>query len=243
MQRLGGDVFAPMNDYLSQIAVSTANLPTDIAAPIATAVANNGNAAVLVGIAVLARRGGGAARQNGAGERRTEAVLLDQISRLIASGNASAGSLWSEHRSAAHRYSNYGFLGAVEGRRLMALNLTKYGRKAMFDHMFGRGAHSFPTNRYLALFTADPTAEGTLTNEVAVGGYARVEISDLMGDADLALKQIANAFDIIFPPVSSAVSAISAHMGVMDVATRRRRQHAVSRAAGNTADPCRGRAI
>jgi hypothetical protein len=100
----------------------------------------------------------------------------------------------------------------------MALNLAKYGRKAMLDHMFGRIAHPFPTNRYLALFTADPTAEGTLTNEVAVGGYARVEISDLMGDADLALKQIANTFDIIFPPVSSAVSAIT-HMGVMDVAT------------------------
>ena len=89
LQRLGGDYFAPMNDYLSQIAVSTANLPTDIAEPIAVAVANNGNAAV---VAELQSLRGEVVELRGKVEQasQTEAVLLDQISRLIASGNASA---------------------------------------------------------------------------------------------------------------------------------------------------------
>ena len=88
LQRLGGDYFAPMNDYLSQIAVSTGNLPANIAEPIATAVASNGNAAV---VAELQSLRGDVVELRGKVDAaaKIEAVLLDQIARLIASGNVS----------------------------------------------------------------------------------------------------------------------------------------------------------
>lgn len=100
----------------------------------------------------------------------------------------------------------------------MTANLTRYGRKAMLDHVCGRVAYPFPANVYLGLFTADPTETGALVNEVAVGGYARLEISDLMGSADLAARTIVNSADMLFAPVDAPVASIT-HFGVLDSAT------------------------
>ena len=84
----------------------------------------------------------------------------------------------------------------------MSLNKTKYGRKAMLDHFFGRASYAFPTNVYAALFSADPTDAGTLTNELTQTGYARVEVSDKLGNADLTSGVISNNLLITFGPAT-----------------------------------------
>jgi hypothetical protein len=100
----------------------------------------------------------------------------------------------------------------------MAMNKTKYGRKAVLDHFFGRVSHTFPTNRWAALFSGDPTDEGLLTDELTEDGYARVEITDLMADAILGTGMIANQNDITFGPAGEDWSEIT-HIGIMDSAT------------------------
>jgi hypothetical protein len=82
----------------------------------------------------------------------------------------------------------------------MAQNLTQYGQKVVLDHFFGRIDHPFPANVYLALFSADPGETGSLAGELTQSGYARVEISDLMGDTVLASGIISNTGRIRFGP-------------------------------------------
>ena len=100
----------------------------------------------------------------------------------------------------------------------MALNKTKYLRKKVLDHFFGRVEYSFPANVYAALFTADPTDEGLLTNELDEDGYARIEISALMADAVESTGSITNANDIEFGPAAEDWPEIT-HIGIMDAST------------------------
>ena len=100
----------------------------------------------------------------------------------------------------------------------MAMNKTRYGRRAVLDHMLGRSEHPFPTGRWLALFNGDPTEIGLLDDELTEDGYARVEITDLLGDAILASGQISNAADIAFEEAGEDWSEIT-HAGIMDSAT------------------------
>ena len=100
----------------------------------------------------------------------------------------------------------------------MAMNKTKYGRKAVLDHFFGVTQYSFPVNVYAALFSADPTDEGLLTDELTEAGYARIEISAKMAAAVLATGVMANDVDIVFGPAAEDWSEVS-HIGIMDSAT------------------------
>ncbi len=100
----------------------------------------------------------------------------------------------------------------------MALNKTRYGRKAVLDHFFGRAAYAFPTNVYAALFTADPTELGTQTSEITAGGYARVEISEKMSDAVLATGVITNSAEIAWSDATEDWPEIT-HIGIMDAST------------------------
>jgi hypothetical protein len=100
----------------------------------------------------------------------------------------------------------------------MSQNKTRFGRKAVLDHFFGRINYAFPANVYLALFTDDPTDLGLLTDELTSSGYARVEISALMSDAVLASGQITNSAQILFGPAGVDWPAIT-HCGIMDAAT------------------------
>jgi hypothetical protein len=95
----------------------------------------------------------------------------------------------------------------------MAQNKTKYGRKHVLDHFFGRIETAFPTNVYAALYTADPTDAGTLTNELTQTGYARAEISAAMGDAVLTSGQITNSADITFGPATEDWPEVT-HIGI-----------------------------
>lgn len=100
----------------------------------------------------------------------------------------------------------------------MSLNKTKYARKAVLDHFLGRIAYTFPANVYLGLFSADPTDEGLLTNELSETGYVRVEISGLLPDADLSTGTISNNAEITFGPAGEDWSEIT-HVGIIDTAT------------------------
>lgn len=100
----------------------------------------------------------------------------------------------------------------------MSLNKTKYGRKAVLDHFFGRNSYAFPTNVYAALFSGDPTDAGLLTDELTESGYARQEISALLGDADLTTGVISNNALIQYGPATEDWSEIT-HIGIMDSAT------------------------
>ena len=56
------------------------------------------------------------------------------------------------------------------------------------------------TTRYAALFTADPTDSGSVTNEVSGGSYARQAIT--FGD-DAASREISNTAEVSFPAATA----------------------------------------
>lgn len=79
-------------------------------------------------------------------------------------------------------------------------------------------SYAFPTNVYAALFSADPTDAGSLANELTQPGYARAEISDKLGNADLTSGVISNNVLISFGPATVDWPEIT-HIGIMDIAT------------------------
>lgn len=97
----------------------------------------------------------------------------------------------------------------------MAFNKTRYGRKLVLDHLLGRVNSPFSTNKFLALFSADPTELGSLVDELTETGYARINIATLMGDAVLISGQISNAAEITFGPATEDWAEIT-HAGIMD---------------------------
>lgn len=56
-------------------------------------------------------------------------------------------------------------------------NLTDRYEKKLTDGLTGVTPLTTPTTVYLALFTADPTETGDVTNEVSGTGYARVALT------------------------------------------------------------------
>ena len=100
----------------------------------------------------------------------------------------------------------------------MSLNKTRYLRKKDLDHAFGRVAFTMPNPVYIALFSADPTDLGTLTDEVTESGYARVSITSLMADAVLATGQISNNAEIVVGPALEDWPEIT-HAAIMDALT------------------------
>jgi hypothetical protein len=100
----------------------------------------------------------------------------------------------------------------------MSMNKTRFQRKRVLDHSFGRIAYAFPADVWLALFTADPTELGSQDNELTQAGYARVAISDLMADAILAGGVIANAALIEIGPAAEDWPEVT-HIGIMTALT------------------------
>ncbi len=100
----------------------------------------------------------------------------------------------------------------------MAMNKTRYWRKAMLDHCFCRVNSPFPAHMWMGLCSADPTELGLLSAELSQLGYARVDIAALMGDAVLGSGQIANAADITFGPAGEDWAEIT-HAVIVDSAT------------------------
>ncbi len=100
----------------------------------------------------------------------------------------------------------------------MAQNKTKYMRKLVLDHFLGRVNSPFPSERWLALFSDDPTDEGRLTDELTQAGYARVPIVSRLSDAILASGLISNSAQIAFAAAAEDWPEVT-HAGIMDAAT------------------------
>jgi hypothetical protein len=96
--------------------------------------------------------------------------------------------------------------------------MTRYLRKKLGDHSLGKAAFTMPTTVYLALFTADPTDAGTLTNEASGTGYARVAITSLFGSFDLTTGIAVNSSDVDFGIPAGNWGLVS-HAAVLDAST------------------------
>ncbi len=87
--------------------------------------------------------------------------------------------------------------------------LTNYGKSQVIGHLAGTAATGNATV-YLALFTADPTVAGTMTNEVAnSNNYARTAIT--LGAA--ASRKVTQSAQVDFPQASGSWGTVT-HWGI-----------------------------
>jgi hypothetical protein len=94
-------------------------------------------------------------------------------------------------------------------------SLTDYSELELLDHLFGNGVYAPPAAIYLALFTADPTEVGLLTNEPSTNGYARTAITF---DA-ASSRQILQGAQVTFPQCSGGGWGTLTHWGIIDAAS------------------------
>ena len=93
-------------------------------------------------------------------------------------------------------------------------NMTNYLKNKIVNGILGVEAYTLPTEVYLALFTADPTDVGLVTNEISNAEYDRKPLAgkfDLITD-DSGLS-ITNA-SIFFAEAVTSWSTIT-HIGIM----------------------------
>lgn len=100
------------------------------------------------------------------------------------------------------------------------MNMTDYTEKKLLDHLLGKAAYTMPTTVYLALFTADPTDTGSLTNEVSAtnSGYARQAVTASMSATNATTGVSSNSNVIGFGPATADWGTIT-HVGFMDAPT------------------------
>lgn len=117
--------------------------------------------------------------------------------------------------------------------------LTKYLAKKWIDHLLGKAAFTAPAACYVGMFSADPTSDGSLTNEIATGGAARQSIADLMEETVLATGISVNGDSILFPTPTAGYSVT--HLAVLDAVSsgnmlmRKARNSTLNVAAGSAA--------
>lgn len=95
--------------------------------------------------------------------------------------------------------------------------ITQYAAKKLLDHTLGLAAWTMPTTVYLALFSSDPGATGSLAGEIATGGYGRQNLTARMDTAVLATG-IATSNDAVQFPDPTADYSVT-HFGVADAIT------------------------
>jgi hypothetical protein len=96
--------------------------------------------------------------------------------------------------------------------------MTRYLRKKLGDHSIGKASFTMPTTVYLALFTADPTDAGTLTNEATGTGYGRIAITSLFGTFDTTTGIATNSSDVDFGVPAGNWGFIT-HAAILDAST------------------------
>lgn len=91
--------------------------------------------------------------------------------------------------------------------------------QATINHFFRNVSQSSPTNRYLALFVADPTDITTtaLSNEVSAGWYARQSVQ-FDAPADGTDVTTANTAQLTFNAVTGSAVTVT-HWGIFDAST------------------------
>lgn len=95
---------------------------------------------------------------------------------------------------------------------------TNYARNATLNGFLRNTPYTPAATVYLAMFTADPTATGSLTDEVTGGSYVRKAIAF---DAPSPAGQTQNTSLVSFDQASADWSsgADVTHWGVMDAST------------------------
>lgn len=91
--------------------------------------------------------------------------------------------------------------------------LSLYAKNKLLDHLLGKTAYTMPTNLHVALFTSNPTDQGTGT-EVSGNAYARQPVT--FGAAVNGTS--ANNVDVVFPIATGSWGTIT-HIGVYDAST------------------------
>jgi hypothetical protein len=100
------------------------------------------------------------------------------------------------------------------------MSMSNAEETAILNHQYRTATYAKPTNRYVALCTADPGETGTIA-EVSYTGYARVAVA--CADASWAAPaddgagnmEITNAAAITFPDATSDANAPATHFAVM----------------------------
>lgn len=77
--------------------------------------------------------------------------------------------------------------------------ISSYLMKKLGDHSLGKASFTMPAGVFLGLLGSNPTVAGTLSSEVAVGGYARQPLTAAMGATDATSGVAVNASAITFP--------------------------------------------
>lgn len=96
-------------------------------------------------------------------------------------------------------------------------NMTDYLERKLLNHCLCNSAYTPPSTVYIALFTADPTDTGDLTNEVTTAGgtlYARQAVAFTALTTETT-GQTANTAQIEFPEAGAAWGTVT-HLGIMD---------------------------
>lgn len=91
-----------------------------------------------------------------------------------------------------------------------------YAHRAL-DHLVGASSQSVPSNRFLALYTSAPNADGTGGTEVAAGDYARVTAASKLGSA--ASRKITNTAAFSFTTSAGSAWGTITHFKLMDAST------------------------
>lgn len=97
----------------------------------------------------------------------------------------------------------------------MSFNWTKYGRKVVLDHFYGRVNFPFPSGLWATLLSGDPTDAGSLTNELTDANFVRVNIVSKMSDTVLGTGIISSSADIVWPAFAADSPEIT-YLGLMD---------------------------
>jgi len=94
-------------------------------------------------------------------------------------------------------------------------NLVDGYENELLDGLTGVAALTTPTTVYLALFTADPTDTGSVTNELSGSGYARQSIAGKFSAATGTAGSVSNTTAIDFATATGDWSQAT-HVGMME---------------------------
>ena len=91
-----------------------------------------------------------------------------------------------------------------------------YANRAL-DHLVGGSTQSVPANRFLALLTSAPNADGSGGTEVSAGDYARITAAGKLGAA--SARKITNSAVFTFATAAGSAWGTIAHFKLMDAST------------------------
>ena len=97
-------------------------------------------------------------------------------------------------------------------------NMTDAHEREYLDGITGVTQYTTPATTYLALFTADPTDTGSVTNELSGSGYARVSLSGKFSAATGTDGTTSNTSEIAFPTATADWPEVT-HAGIMKSGT------------------------